>query len=323
MLKALVCILALAASTHAMTGKDVPYFIKGLVRGTFEQDIPSLLTCVDQAEGVAHDIEAIVRALEKPDAEHIIDAISKIGGLIQKIQPIISDCEGIPEETKATLKKLEELFQNIQTVAAKVGMALLFRSKDIFNDITKTIADFGGSRFEDAGYDIGDLIKIIFLQRRQAKNMTALDTAIFIEGLAIGMLHDESITVEKCVKDAEDISAVVEKIFEELQNLDNTLLQRIMAAYNIMGESFEIIPYLVEDCGEAGLAIKKLLSTVADEFKHPIDLIVTATKNVFWHGKAIGGDIWRGVIDFNDEHYLDAGKDLGDIIYQLILSRFI
>jgi hypothetical protein len=46
--------------------------------------------------------------------------------------------------------------------------------------------------------------------------------------------------------------------------------------------------------------MEALVEEIVEEFKHPKDLIIDSTKNIFWHGKAIAGALWHSVIDFDN-----------------------
>jgi hypothetical protein len=84
---------------------------------------------------------------------------------------------------------------------------------------------------------------------------------------------------------------------------------------------FNEVPNLIKDCGSAYLQVSKIVAKIVALFANPINLVVDAAKNIFWHGIAITGDVWHAVIDFENKDYKSAGKDIGDIVYQLILSR--
>ena len=180
--------------------------------------------------------------------------------MINKVPATINNCKGVPEQTKETLRKLGETFSSPTKVATKVAKALLFHGKSIWRDAKDAVSDFKDGEFESSGRNVGDAMKIIFLKRRQQSVMGVLDVILFIEGLAEGMLHDESIKLEGCIDDATELIAMIEKAFALLQGGDGeSLIDRIVSGFKAFGEAFAFIPTLVVDCDEAGKAIKDVL----------------------------------------------------------------
>jgi hypothetical protein len=113
------------------------------------------------------------------------------------------------------LNKLKNTFSDPTKVALQVGKAILFHGKSIWNDASHTVSDFEAHQYKNAGHDIGDLIKIIFLKRRSETpiRMNFTDAVQFIEGLVEGMLHDSAALVESCIQDAQIVIVNVEKAF--------------------------------------------------------------------------------------------------------------
>ena len=168
MIKGLLCILALTVAVQAKqdTASDVGHFIHGFARGALNEDIPALLNCFDDAQELFNEINIIVKDLENHDAAHIIDAVAHLGNLFQQIPKYINDCQGVPQQTKDTFKKLADTFSNPGKVATQVAKALLFNAKKIWNDANAAVSDFKNHNYDNAGYDVGDIVKIIFLKRR-------------------------------------------------------------------------------------------------------------------------------------------------------------
>ena len=152
--------------------------------------------------------------------------------------------------------------------------------------------------------------------------MGAVDIVVFLEGLAEGMLNEYAVHLDACIDDATHIIEIVEEAFKLLgSGEDKSLLKRIMEAFQALGAAFKYVPDLVAECGQAGKDISATISKVILLFSNPTALVLDIAKNVFWHGIQISGDLWHAVIHFQNKNYKEAGRDIGDIIYQLILSR--
>jgi hypothetical protein len=97
-------------------------------------------------------------------------------------------------------------------------------------------------------------------------------------------------------------------------------VKRLENAFGDLAGAVKVLPTILSECEECAVDIEEVVEKIIDELEHPIDLIIDSTKNIFWHGKEIAGDVWHSVIDYNNEDFKEAGHDLGDIIWAILLS---
>ena len=81
--------------------------------------------------------------------------------ILADIPPAVVECEKVPDEISKYQDWIKDL-ENPTTMKIKFMQAFFFYAKDIKADVQECIESFSAEDYKTAGYDVGDLLYIVF-----------------------------------------------------------------------------------------------------------------------------------------------------------------
>lgn len=135
----------------------------------------------------------------------------------------------------------------------------------------------------------------------------------------MGATGEDVIEIVKCLDDIPDLTNKIMKIIEDLKNLKPTdfnkfiqiIVDMITCFQNICGD---VIP-CVDSSSEVYKIIKQILALT------PADILRKVETNILMHGPQIFSDIVSAINNFKAQKYEIFGKNVGDIIVQILFDH--
>ncbi len=279
-------------------------FLKGFLEGIGEKgDINNLQKCLKDLEGVFKKLKEALEHLKKMKLPDIIQGLTLL-------------FEGV-REFMGMLKPCSEGFEKIKKLIAavahpdirKIAMHILMHPTAFLKDVTGAIGCFEKKDFHCAGKDIGDLLKLMFLSRFEASNNAVEFLKGFLEGIGQGGDINKLL---QCLKDLED---VFKKLKEALEHLKKMKLPDIIQGLTILFEAVREFMSMLKPCSEGFDVIKKLIAAIAHPDIRKIAMHILMHPTQFLH------DITGAIGCFGKGDYHCAGKDIGDLLKLMFLSR--
>ena len=158
--------IALLAFTSASRIVEAEDFIRGVLEGSFGAVGEEVVECIQDGEVIIEDLVHVVedfeKAIAKGDRSALIEAFGYIADILKELPEEVKECKGVEEFVK-DLEKIAAEFANPVELVIEVGEKIIWHGKSIFHDVRATVDDLHQDKYEDAGKDVGDIIKIIFL----------------------------------------------------------------------------------------------------------------------------------------------------------------
>jgi cellobiose-specific phosphotransferase system component IIA len=203
------------------------------------------------------------------------------------------------------LKRLVNAIAHIDI--KKIAMKILMHPGDFLKDITKAIECFGKSDMKCAGKCIGDILRMLFLTTAE------VDPYDFVKGF-LEAIH-ETKTVEDLKKCLTDINPIIEKIKLALELFLKMTFDDIMKGMKILIEALHDLEEMLKPCLNEFKQVQKLMDAVKN-----INIIKVVTKILMNPGAFIN-DVKDCIESLKSQNFYQAGKDIGDILYRLFLTR--
>ena len=210
----LLLAVLLVSSTYSSEVQDVEQFVEGLLIGAFGDVGHKVEGCFDEGDKMFEDIEQAIVLFEKGDFASVVAGITLIGQALEELPLAVQKCESL-EDVAKELEKIAEEFKDPQALIVHVSGEILWHGVSIFHDVTKSVSDFNAHKYEPAGEDIGDIIKILFVNKLESKREDAVE---FIEGFFKGSLRDSAVDVNDCIEDVDEIIDELEKIMTDIES---------------------------------------------------------------------------------------------------------
>jgi len=308
---------AVKADSLKVPAQEVLDTVEGILVGAFGADAKGAVSCIEDGETIFADIEEAIKEFEKGGVTNIVQGLYMVGKALEELPTEFKDCEAA-EGLLVDFEKIIKEFEDPKDLVVHVGEEILWHGKDIYGDINGASANFHAAKYEPAGEQIGDIVKILLVEAKSLRgsNGPAQETIDTVEGILVGAFGDEGKGASVCLKDGEDIFFDIENAIKDFEKGGVTNI--IAGLYNI-GLALEELPEEFKEC-EGAEPILADIEKIAAEFKNPKDLAIHVGTEVLWHGKDIYGDITGATADFKDGKYEPAGEMIGDIIKILLVE---
>ena len=310
----LFLISLLVSTSLSSRVKEAEEVIEGILVGAFGDVGHEVVDCIQDGEEVFKDIEEAIKDFEAGGLANVAAGLAKIGAALELLPDEVKDC-GAAKDVVKDIEKIAKEFKNPEELIVKIGEEILWHGKSIYKDVTGCVEDFKEGKYEPAGEEIGDIIKIIFLDGTLRDDIT--DVEDFLEGFFKGALEDESVEINDCITDVADLLEEFETIIEDIKeggfisDIEQTLLDFIdLITDSVRG---------VAQCEKTPAEIDILLDW-AEEMK---DLSKMETKlfNAFlYYPDRIKEDFKDAIDSFEDHSYDVSGFSLGDLLHLLFVE---
>lgn len=307
----LVALLAmLLAFSKADRLAEAELVIEGILVGAFGPIGHEVQECIQDGELIFTDmvnaIEKLEEALKTKSKQALVEAFSYIGDALVRIPEEVRDCEAVPEIVR-DIEKIAAEFLNPEALVIMIGEKILWHGISIYHDITKTVSDFKSAQYEPAGEDIGDIIRLIFLSIKADKAQEAID---FLEGFFKGALEDESVEIESCIQDVDEIVHVIEKIIADVEHDPFSHLESLFLDFiDLLAD----IPKSVQQCkvSESELAT---FTQWAQQLKDVKGMAGRFYRAFLKFPQRLRDDFRDVIDDFKSDNFNHSGFCIGDIL---------
>eukprot|EP00345_Euplotes_harpa_P017340 CAMPEP_0168337340 /NCGR_PEP_ID=MMETSP0213-20121227/12115_1 /TAXON_ID=151035 /ORGANISM="Euplotes harpa, Strain FSP1.4" /LENGTH=485 /DNA_ID=CAMNT_0008342777 /DNA_START=31 /DNA_END=1488 /DNA_ORIENTATION=+ len=287
--------------------------IEGILVGSFGEVGHDVKTCIKDGGVIFDDIRDAITQFKLKTKEGIVNGLKLIGEAIALIPEEVKDCEEIYQIVK-DLEEIAAEFADPEAFLILVGERILWHGISIVEDVEGSIQHFENDQYEPAGEDIGDIIYIIFLSSPKGDKIE--DAVQFLEGFFKGALEDDSVELEGCIDDADQIIKSIELIVADFEKGVTSDLEKLfMDLLDLMSD----IPKTVIKCGVAEHEIE-IIEQWALEMK---DLTLMEHKlfDAFLEYPSRIKEDFKTLIDsFKASDFNKSGFGLGDILHVLFVN---
>lgn len=308
----LVCVLFAWRCSPTPTQEAVEV-VEGILVGAFGEIGHEVQQCLKDGEEIFLDVEEAIKDFERGDRDSIIAGLVKIGEALQLLPKEVKDCESIPEVIK-DIEKIAEEFMNPEELIIQIGTEILWHGVSIYKDITDCVSQFKRGAYEPAGEDIGDIIKILFIEMKLED--VVIDAEEFLEGFFKGALEDDSVEINDCITDATEVIEELEKIINDVKSGVTSDLENLFLDFiDLITDSVKSVAL----CESAPEELEIMLEW-AEEMK---DLTAMEKKffNAFLFYPDRLKDDFKNTIDKYEDHtFGDSGFAMGDILHVLFVE---
>eukprot|EP00345_Euplotes_harpa_P016014 CAMPEP_0168333788 /NCGR_PEP_ID=MMETSP0213-20121227/9830_1 /TAXON_ID=151035 /ORGANISM="Euplotes harpa, Strain FSP1.4" /LENGTH=332 /DNA_ID=CAMNT_0008338207 /DNA_START=12 /DNA_END=1010 /DNA_ORIENTATION=- len=296
-------------SVHSSPAQEVVDTVEGILVGAFGEVGKEARTCLQDGEATFQYVEQAIANFKTGTTASIIEGLFYIGKALEELPEELKDCQELPELVK-DFEKIAQEFKDPKSLAIHVGKEILFNGKSIYKDVSDSITQFETAQYEPAGEDIGDIVKILFIDEgvKGRKEVTE-----FVEGFFKGSLRDDSLDIIGCIDDSNEIIDQLEKI---ISDFENGLLENFEAVFldiiDLLGE----IPRSVLQCENIPAEITKFevwafeLQDMGTMEKRLFNAFLKFSDRIKEDSKGLIDDYKRGLLR-------NSGYYLGDVLYVL------
>lgn len=174
-MKAIFCVLLLVLALTSAEGLRADKFsmdnLIEMLRGIFEswdvnkEEVDRLLLCVSDMKDIEHQVEKVMEDLKKLDLHDLaklVETVSRLFGEVQSIFKDILPCVDSASEIKKLLDKIIHLKPS--DFFTRLFHNLLNNGRQIYNGIIALIKAFSAADYYTFGYNIGDILELLFLK---------------------------------------------------------------------------------------------------------------------------------------------------------------
>ena len=306
----IIMIIALIfCATRATDPKEIQDVIEGILVGAFGEEGKLADQCINDGEEVFQDIKIAVEDFEKGGAVNIAEGLFYIGKALELLPNELKEC-GAAKDLIKDFEKIAAEFKNPEALVIHVGEEILWHGKSIYADITDCSTQFKAANYEPAGEDIGDIIKIIFMD--DLADIPG-DMKNFLEGFFNGSLHEGSVNITDCIDENTELVNDIKKIVKDLKEGGVESFEKFCVD---IGQLFLHIPPTIKTCAKVPQDLKKYEQwfNKTKDFQEMEKILIQA---LLHHRAEIEHDLTDFVSEVELKHWKPAGFDLGDFFYIL------
>lgn len=186
--------------------------LEGILVGAFGDVGHEVKECMQDGQAIFEDFEQAVAYFEKGGLHNVEEGLKMIGAALEKIPEEIKYCKEVTVVI-TDIEKLVKEFANPVELVVKVAEEIIWHGRSIYRDVKDCVDNFHGHKYYNAGENIGNIIKLIFLKLRDP----VIDAESFLEGFFRGALEDDSIEINHCIDDATVIIEELELIIGDFK----------------------------------------------------------------------------------------------------------
>ena len=158
--------IALFAFSNTNAIPKAEDFLRGLLKGSFGAIGEKVVDCIQDGAAILEDLVHTIIDFEKTlvshDKDALVEAFKYISDILSLLPEELKNCKGIEKVIK-DLERIAVKFANPEALTIDIGGRIIWHGGLIYRNIEATVDDFKKNNYEGAGEDVGDIIKIIFL----------------------------------------------------------------------------------------------------------------------------------------------------------------
>jgi len=316
-MKALLVLIALATISIQDPVTDVAEFIEGFF-DAMGVDVPvsSITGCIKNAEKIYTDLLNVISEFQNMDFKNfakVIQAIQDIVSIIQEIVGDISTCSTIPNDAQAIINKI------LAFDISKRTFVIITHFGKIVSDITTLISIVNTQPINtyNLGETIGDIIDIVIIADSLSEVSEDVDKIVeeFVKGFFEGCGVEVDIKViDACLDDADAIYQDIIQLVNDIKGLDFKNIQILVKCITDIVKFVKDFLDTLAPCSASIPEIGKLIAKIkAFDITKRIPVIIMNFGTLL-------KDVMSIPTDFSAGHYQSLGKDIGNVIYIIVME---
>lgn len=275
--------------------------VKGLIEATGEKgDITKLASCLKEnadAMSLLKDSFDSIRTMQIDDLNKGAKLLVQASTLI--FTPLTPCLDGF------------NIFKRIISELAKADPIKMVRKMQsspgaFFHLSIDGLEGFRENKYDNVGIAAGTMLKILFVQS------TEVDVAFFdfIKGFFEGINENGDIKkIMECMHDGEDIIAKMMKAIDYIMKME------MMKGVELLIEAVRELSIMLKPCTEGFTEFKKLVEAITHAN------IMKIIAKIMSNPAPIIHDILDCIDMFERGYYENAGRDLGDLLFVIFISK--
>lgn len=251
--------------------------IKGILEGSFGAVGEEVVECIDDGalifEDIEHAIQDFEQAVVSKDKAMLVEALQYIGEALKLMPEEIKDCKGV-EAFVEDLIKIAEEFSNPAALIIDIGEKIIWHGVSIYKDVNGAVNDFRADKYEEAGIDIGDIIKIVFLNGlgNPVEDVDHLLTHFYKAAFNLKLDLDTCKT---------EIESSVDEVIAGVNHLMHiSSIEDAIAAVKEVVNGSENLYHSAQDCTTAWPVIEEGLEDMRPFVEHPAKIVLAIAEAV-------------------------------------------
>ncbi len=283
-----------------MTPQEAELFALGFLEGLGEEADYS--ACINDVEAIIVDVE---NAYADAKSKHIVKFFHELGTAIDKLDNSMTDCKNVAE-----LKKIAHEFKHPKDLIYHAGKALWFHHHDILKEFKASTTAYKHGNFRAAGKAAGEIAGKLVKAAPMEDIMSGFDAKL-AEKFTLGLVEGLGVEFDysQCINDVEGIVTDLVNAYGDAKS------KHISQFFHELGEAMDTIDDALSACKQID-ELKK----IAEEFKHPKDLIYHAGKALWFHHHDIIKEFEATVTAWDSADYRAAGQNVGKIIGVMVAA---
>lgn len=296
--------------------KEVVDTLEGILVGTFGEIGHEVQECIEDGELIFADIEHAVvllkSALQTKSRADLIQAFQYIGDALVRIPSEVKDCEALPEVVK-DIEKIAAEFLNPEALIIDIGEKIIWHGISIYHDVTNSVRDFEGGNFFQAGEDIGDIVRIIFLTAfgDPADNVVNFTKAFYQSAFKI------KLSLETCKA---GVAVSWNDVVAAIKQIAQGTVADIVAGVSALIKAVPNLMTSFEGCKADWPAIQEGLNDLMPFVNHPASIILAFSKAVAMDPISFPKDAYNfySAMTSDPINYTLGGQSSGDIMSMVL-----
>jgi hypothetical protein len=291
--------------------------IKGILEGSFGAVGEEVVECIQDGELIFEDIKHAIQDFEEAvvskNKEKLVEALQYIGEALKLMPEEIKDCEGA-EAVVEDLIKIAEEFSNPISLVIDIGEKIIWHGRSIYHDVSGAVDDFRQEEYENAGKDIGDIIKIVFLNglTNPVEDADHLLTHFYKAAFNLKLDLDTCKT---------EIESSVDELVAGVNHLMHiSSVEDAIAAVKEVVAGAEDLYHSSQDCTTAWPVIEEGLEDMRPFVEHPAKIVLAIAEAVALDPIAFPKDAYNLYTALSGDHvdFDLTGDASGDMIRMIL-----
>jgi methyl-accepting chemotaxis protein len=208
-------LLTFSAADSLVQAEEV---IEGILVGAFGNIGYKVKRCIKKGELMFEDIKSAIilfdSAITNSAKEDLSQAFSHIGNAMSKISEEIRNCKEIVYLVN-DIERIAEEFLCPEKLIIVIGEKIIWHGSSILDNIKDTVTNFKNEKNRQAGENIGEIIRIIFLNFEDDPIQHPIS---YFQGFFNESFQDGNLKVENFVSNANSIVDDINKTIHDIEN---------------------------------------------------------------------------------------------------------
>jgi len=297
---------------------DAVKVIEGINEGFFVGETKIEKTCVLDAEGIRHHLEAALQLFAKWNKEDAMTALIELAKAMDLVKDALKVC-------KAEEVHLEKLGKAIALIRDPVSFAytiyshILLDGVEIVREVNRSRVDWKNKEYEAFGVQIGLIFDHVLVGAEEPKvdvMLTPLDAVKIVEGVSKGFFVGKVKMEPACVQDEQALKLNVDSAFKLFTR---GTAHDAMKGLEQLTYAMDKVRDALKECKAEEGHLEKLATAIA-LIRDPVSFAFTAYKHLVIDSVEIYGELHTAKLDWAHKSFEDFGDQLGLIFSQVLVG---